>query len=314
MRTSIGALSHFVGRPMVASALAAFIVLVVAAFVGSQLQRHPAVFQSDRTVASVERVAIAPKLGLNVPQTVAQEPAPTAVPANASPDAPQIARTGKLSLFVGNVDKAVSSLSRLAHKQSGDVFSLQVDNADASTKASATMDIRVPANRFDDAMNAVGQVGKVRERSVSAEDLTANITDSSARLRNLRRTESDIRMIMDRSGSIAQVLNAENQLSQVREQIETLESDLKSMRTRVVYSTISISLEEEASSAPVEPTALSQLSSAWRGALHAVSQTTVGLIAALLWLLVFVPYVAVAAAVAFVVYGKMRKRLRAGAT
>jgi hypothetical protein len=100
---------------------------------------------------------------------------------------------------------------------------LQVNNAYAATKAGADMSIRVPAGRFDAALAAVAQIGKVRDRSVSAQDLTGEITDSSARLRNLRRTEADIRKIMDRSGTIAQVLDAENQLSQVREQIETLE-------------------------------------------------------------------------------------------
>jgi len=305
MRENIGAITQFVGRPIVAATLAALIVLAVAAFAGLRLQTA----QSTIAEPVVEKmVAIQPKLRLNV---AAAPPAASAAPANASASAPQIARTGKVSLFVGNVDNAVASLSQLARRQNGDVFSLQVDNADASTKSSAAMDIRVPADRFDDAMNAVGQIGKVRERTVSAEDLTSNITDSSARLRNLRQTEADIRKIMDRSGTIAQVLEAENQLSQVREQIETLESDLKLMHTRVSYATISISVESEAASAPVEPTALSQLSSAWGAAVHQAGQLTVGVIATLLWLLVFVPYWALAALLVFVVLTQIRKRLRA---
>ncbi len=307
MRENIGAISQFFGRPIVAAALATVIVLGVAAFAGLHLQTA----QSTNAVAVVDEAIIArqPNPAMNV---AAAPPAPSAAPANGSAFAPQIARTGKVSLFAGNVDNAVAALSQLAKRQSGDVFSLQLNNADAATKSSAAMDIRIPADRFDQAMNAVGQIGKVRERTVGAEDLTSNITDSSARLRNLRQTEADIRKIMDRSGTIAQVLEAENQLSQVREQIETLESDLKLMRTRVAYATISISVESEAASAPVEPTALSQLSSAWSAAIHQAEQLTVGIAATLLWLLVFVPYIALAAVLVFVVLTHVRKRVRAG--
>src|SRR6202035_434351 len=124
----------------------------------------------------------------------------------------------------------------------------------------------------------------------------------------LRRTEADIRKIMDRSGTVGQVLDAENQLSQVREQIETLESDLKTMHAQVAYSTISVTLEAEAANAPVEPKAASQLATAWHAALHALSQTTVALIAFLLWLVVFAPYIALVAIAGLVIYAQLRKR------
>jgi hypothetical protein len=246
-------------------------------------------------------------------QAEAAGPAATRAPADRSLNAPQIARTGRISLLAADVDNAVSALTQIAREQNGEVFSLQVSNADAATKATAEMQLRVPADRFDRTMAAVNRTGKVRERSVNAEDLTADITDSSARLRNLRRTESDIRKIMDRSGNVSQVMDAENQLSQVREQIETLESDLKSMHGRIAYSTIDISVEAEVANAPVEPNASSQLAAAWQSAIHALAQTTVGVIASILWIAVFAPYALLAALIAFLVYAQLRKRL-GGAT
>ncbi len=89
--------------------------------------------------------------------------------------------------------------------------------------------------------------------------MTGDITDSDARLRNLRQTEADIRRIMDRSGNISQIMDAENQLSRVREEIETLESDIKWMRGRVAYANIFVNLAAEATNPAVQPTAASQL-------------------------------------------------------
>lgn len=267
---------------------------------------------SDAERVSVTKSAVVqapmPKLALDE-----YAPAPTPAAAPETLAAPQIARTGRISMLVNDVEGAVSTVSRDARERGGDVFSLQVESADAATAASAEMEIRVPADRFDATLAAIGKAGKVRERSIGAEDLTGNITDSSARLRNLRRTESDIRAIMDRSGTVTQVLDAENQLSQVREQIETLQSGLKSMRGRVAYSTVDVSIAAEAAGVPVEPGAAAQLAGAWRAALHSLAQTTVGFMALVMWLLVYAPYLLLITLVAYIAYAQVRKRLR-GAT
>lgn len=68
-------------------------------------------------------------------------------------------------------------------------------------------------------------------------------------------------------------MDAENQLSQVREQIETLESDLKSMRGRVAYATIDVSMQAEASAQPVQRTAGAQLASVWHDAVSSSRRT-----------------------------------------
>ena len=172
------------------------------------------------------------------------------------------------------------------------------------------MEIRVPAARFDSTMSALMQTGTVRERSTSAEDLGGTITDSSARLRNLRRTEADIRVIMDRSGNVSQVMDAENQLSQVREQIETLESQLKDMHGRIAYATIDVDMQEEVKAVSVTPTASSQLVSAWHDAIASLGAVTVSLIAMALWLVVFIPYLLAVFAVALLLYVQIRRRLR----
>jgi Domain of unknown function (DUF4349) len=282
-------------NPLINGLIATIIVLVIGVMAATRL---PSVQrQSAASSSQVEHVMVTKPMSLYAP------PAP--VPRSAS--ATQIARTGSASLYVTNVDKAVQSLSQIARRQNGDVFSLQLDNGDAqSSNGSAQMQIRVPASRFDSTMSALSSIGTVRNRGVTAEDLTDNITDSDARLRNLQRTEADIRKIMDRSGSVSQVLDAENQLSQVREQIEQLEAELKSMHGRVAYATITIDLKAEMSRVPVQPTAVAQLSSAWHAAVAALSQTTIGLAAVLMWLLVFAPYAAALAGLAALVY--MRRR------
>lgn len=287
-------------NPLIAGALATIIVLVGGTFAASHFSRAT---YDIPLKGSVERVSVSKHVYVAAPsqaQKVAGAPALSA---------PLIARTAKVSLYVSNVDKAAGLIARSAKNNGGDVFSSDIANGNDTSQPSATMEIRVPAERFDAAMGGVMQTGVVREHSTSAEDLTGSITDSDARLRNLRRTEADIRTIMDRSGSVAQIMDAENQLSQVREQIETLESELKDMRGRVAYATIDVDMQAEATTAPVTPTASSQLVSAWHDALGSLAAVTVSLIAMLLWLVVFVPYILAIAALGWFIYAQARRRL-----
>lgn len=296
------------GHPVVAASIAAIVVLSIAALSASRLTVSNGDIPRNGGAASVERVAVTKAI-----VTRAANAQYISTPAPAAGVAPLIARTGKVSLYVQNVDKAAAALSRVARENGGEVFSSDIASGDGSASApSGDMEIRVPADRFDSAFDGVAQTGKVRERSTNAQDLTGDITDSDARLRNLRQTEADIRHIMDRSGSVSQIMDAENQLSQVREQIETLESDLKSMRGRVAYAAIDIDLQAEASTAPVQPTFASQIASAWHGATAALAQVTIGILALGLWLVAFSPYVIAAVAIAWLTYAQLRKsRLRA---
>lgn len=289
-------------RAGAAIAVALVVVLVVVSLAGNANRIHRIDSSDVERVSVTKRIIVAPQAFGNAAQqpAAAPAPAPTGSPL-------QIARTGKVSLYVGNLDSAIRSVTGLAQRQGGDVLSMDAGNDDGSVP-SAQMQIRIPADRFDYAMNGAGAIGKVRERSIAAEDLTSNITDSAARLRNLRRTEEDIRAIMDRSGSVAQVLSAEEQLSQVREQIETLESELRDMRGRVSYATIDVSMELEAPPVPAEPGAASQIQQAWTNALHALVETGISLAALVVWLVVFLPAIALCGAIAASLYVFVKRR------
>lgn len=302
MQRGIGFPTRVFANPWVYGSVAALVVLAAIVFAAA----HVRVYR-DASLATpapvMERVTVA-RSSVYAPPAVGSEagvPAPQV----------QIAQAGHVSLYVTNLDSAVTELTHLANVQGGGVFALSVNNGDGTVaRPNGQMQLRVPAKHFDATMDAVAKAGKVRERSSNAQDLTGNITDSSARLRNLRRTEADIRRIMDRSGNVSQVMDAENQLSQVREQIETLQSEVKAMRGRVTYSTIDVTMETEAAAASVQPTAAAQLQSAWRDAVGALRQTTIGIASLILWLFAFAPYAAALLIAGWLVY---RRRSRTAA-
>jgi hypothetical protein len=296
-------------HPATLTAIAAAIVLaaatVAAPYVAPRMQR-----QEDR----VGSVSIAPRTEMatekiNVPKTFdrtglasATQHARNANWQQASLAAPQIERVANLKLYVNNVNASVAKVKQIARREGGDVFSLDVSGSEGD------VEVRVPEVNFEATTDALARVGAVRERSSSAEDVSGDLTDSAAKLRNLRRTEADMLRIMDRSGSVDEVLNVENRLSDVRGQIEQLEADLKSMRQRVAYSTITTELDAEPVAIPIEPSAAAQLANQWHDDVAHLGDFTLAIAARLLWLVVFAPYVVLPAMIVWLLARTLARR------
>jgi anti-sigma factor RsiW len=221
---------------------------------------------------------------------------------------PQLIRTGSMSLLVPDVEHAVGQLAMLAQMQFGDVVSLDDQTpSQPGIRHTAQVQLSVPADRFDDTMAALAKIGAVQSRSINAENVSDQIVDAQARLRNLRHTEADMLRILDRSGKIPDVLDVTQQIAQVREQIEQLDAQLQSMQHRVAYSTISVAIEDEKPVASAEPSLGAQLSDSWAAATRSVRNVSLKLASVVLLLVAFAPYWVVISIVALLVANRLRK-------
>jgi hypothetical protein len=96
--------------------------------------------------------------------------------------------------------------------------------------------------------------------------------------------------IMNRTGSVGDVLKVSQELSKVRESIEQIDAQLKSLTNRVAYSTITLQLEAAVSTTtPQQPLGL-QVQDTWNNATQSVSELTTNLISLAIWLVAYSPY------------------------
>jgi len=243
-----------------------------------------------------ESAAVAPRMNLlKTAETAAKPETPGLL-------GRQLARTGSIGLIVGDVPSAIARVERLVTAQFGAVTGLD-DEAPSSPGGihTAKVTVSVPDDRFASTLDALAALGGVTARSVSTEDLTDSIVDGDARLRNLRREETDLLRIMDRSGRVSDILSVEQQLETTRESIERLDAEQKSMRNRVAYATLTVDLSDEKATPVAAAGPGAHLTDAWSAALRAVVGFTLAILSALLYVLAFAPYVAALAAIVYVV-------------
>lgn len=205
---------------------------------------------------------------------------------------PQLIKKAELTLVVKSMPDSIKSVTTIAQQQQGDLLSFHDQKpSNASDRHSASMQLRVPQERLDATLKALAQLGIVQSQSLTAEDVSDQLVDTQARLRNLRQSEDALLKIMNRSGSVGDVLKVSQELSQVRESIERMDAQFKNLQNQVAYSTINLNLEVALSATPTTTPPLTlRMQETWGKATHSVGEFTTSLLALTLWLLAYSPY------------------------
>ena len=157
-----------------------------------------------------------------------------------------IIRTGQAFIEVKDVDAAVLRLRQLAAQVGGYVTSSSMSGGRDQIRQ-ATLEIKVPAPKYDEAVSSLSNVGKVETVNTNAQDVGEEFVDVTARVNNARRLEERlITLLSNRTGRLDEVLRVERELARVREEIERYEGRLRYLTSRVALSTLTITVHEPA--------------------------------------------------------------------
>lgn len=212
--------------------------------------------------------------------------------ANQAPQSrPKLVKMAEIALVVNSLEDTLPAVSQLIQQQQGDLLKLEDNKSqNGNRRQTASLQIRVPQDKLETTLDALAKLGTVQRRNINAEDVTNQLVDFQARLRNLRKTESTLLQIMNRSGSVGDVLKVAEKLSDIRQSIEQIDAQLQSLTNRVAYSTITLQLEAAVSTTtPQQPLGL-QVQDTWNNATHSVSELTTSFIRLAIWLVAYSPY------------------------
>jgi hypothetical protein len=155
-----------------------------------------------------------------------------------------IIRSGTASIRIDSLEPALAQVRGLAARVGGYVANTEVQAGTAQYRQ-ATLQVKVPAGRFDDLVAGLQPLGKLESVNVTAEDVGEEYVDVSARVTNSRRLESRlIDLLATRTGRLQDVLTVERELARVREEIERYEGRLRYLKSRAAMSSLSITVHE----------------------------------------------------------------------
>lgn len=139
---------------------------------------------------------------------------------------------------------------------------------------SATIALRVPTERYADVLLRLGELGHVTTSTEQADDVTGQVTDLDARLRNLQAQEAVLRNLMNQARTVPDSIAVQQQLSGIQEQIEQLAAQRGLLANQASYATVAVSFSVPGVVAP-HAAHRSTLAQAWHDAID-VSLAIVG--------------------------------------
>jgi hypothetical protein len=153
-------------------------------------------------------------------------------------------RTAQASIEVDSLERALAQVRTLAARVGGEIANTTLQTGRGELH-SASLEVRIPADRFDAALDGLSAIGKLEAVNVRADDVGEEYTDVAARIENARRLEARlIDLLATRTGKLKDVLEVEQALARVREEIERYEGRVRYLRAHVALSTLTLSVHE----------------------------------------------------------------------
>jgi len=215
---------------------------------------------------------------------------------------------GSVSVRVPDVDAAAGQATGIA-STAGGFIGADNRSSGGTAMATATIQLRVPADKFAGTVNQLSRLGKEETREINTEDVTEQTVDLDARIKVQQARVDSGRKLLAQAKTL-------NDLVMLEKEVATRESDLASLQAKqrrladlTALSTITVTFlgPVAASPAPKEdddPGFLSGLSAGWHALLASLKVLLTVLGALLPWLIALgLPALAV-----FYAYRRYRNR------
>lgn len=211
----------------------------------------------------------------------------------------KLIRTVDMEVETKEYDQLLSALEAEVAAKGGYIESM--DSYNGSSYSSyrsaryAYLVLRIPKDKLDSFLALVSDIGNVVRRSDSVEDVTLRYVDLASHRNALRTEQERLLALLEQAENIEDIITIENRLSNVRYQLESMESQLRTMDNQVDYSTVRLNVSEVKELTPVaERTVWERISD---GFVESLADIGDGAVEFAIWFVVNIPYLVIWAVV-----------------
>lgn len=213
----------------------------------------------------------------------------------------KLIRTVELYVETTDFDQLISDISQNVTDTGGYIEQSDISGSSLSTgtgRCFAHFTAHVPSNKLDGFIAQVSQQGNVTNKSEYTQDVTLQYSDIESRKKSLTIEQERLWALLEKADTLESVIALEKRLSEIRYQLESFESQLRTYDNQVDYSTISLSINEVQVLTPTTPdTIKDRIEKGFRRNLETISRTSINLI---VWFLSSLPTLLILALVILV--------------
>lgn len=211
-------------------------------------------------------------------------------------------------------DTFVQELGELVSTAKGYVEQSEVSQDEAQSYAQgkryASYTLRIPADGLEAFKQELQEKGTITRQSERVEDVTLNYVDVESHITALKTEQDSLLKMLEQADTIETILAIQNQLTQVRYQLESYESQKRTYDNDINYSTVYVYVQEVERESQNTDTYGGELLEKLSGNFHGI---LTGLRSFSLWFLGAMPYwilLGLLFLIFWVVYKKATKKKR----
>lgn len=153
-----------------------------------------------------------------------------------------VIRTGEVVLTSPDLDAARAEVDSVLAGLDGVVENESTSHDDEGGIRRSTLVLRVPVNRFADAMTALEAIGRTQSSSTKSDDVTTEVIDVDERVETLQNSLDRLQSYQAEAEDIEDLLRFEQQITQREAELQSLKAQQSYLADQTSMSTITVTM------------------------------------------------------------------------
>lgn len=158
----------------------------------------------------------------------------------------KLIKTVRLEMQTKEFDALMEGLRGKIREMNGYIENSSVwgSNYEYSSARRSEYTVRIPADRLDEFIEVVSELGNVTYKSEGVEDVTLQYVDVESRQKALETEQTRLLELLEQADNLEDLLTIESRLSEVRYELENYGSQKRLLDNQIDYSTVHMSISE----------------------------------------------------------------------
>lgn len=212
---------------------------------------------------------------------------------------------GSINLETTKFDEALTNINTYIDEVGGYVQSSSIASYGSRTYYAT---VRIPQDKYNEFLEKIKTTGNSTWYSETTDDVTEVYTDLSARLTSLKAEESKVLEFYNQATNIEELMSVESRLTEIRYEIDSIETRIKNYDLLVSYSTLNMTIDETITYAKTKESFFSRIATAFKNGFTNFSDTIQDFIIGVVYNIWTIIFVLVVIVIALTIYKKKRNK------
>ncbi len=162
--------------------------------------------------------------------------------------------TDEFDTLLRKLQEQIQTLSGYIEQSDVSGHSIQYENS----RRRAYMTVRIPSTKLDQFVHSMEENSNVTNKSETTTDITLKYSDLESRKKSLTIEQDRIWALLEKADTLEAVIALEERLSEIRYELESMESRLRLYDNQVDYSTVYVNISEVKVYSPTAPATIGE--------------------------------------------------------